>query len=830
MLSAYKLDARFDKIKTPELIKILQTDTKNGLTENEARERLVFFGANELQKTKPLSWIPKLLSYFKNPLIVILLIASSISFITNNLQGAIIILIMALLSVGLDFQQEHRSSKAAAKIAEKLSLKSTVLRNGQKIITATKNLVPGDIIILSAGDIVPADGRLISADDLFINESVLTGESFPVEKIPAASELATLFSGTTVVSGYGQMLITSIGRYTEYGKIAEDLKKPSNPTPFEKGIKSFGFLIIKVIIFIVLIIFIINAFQKRDWVGSLIFSIAVAVGVTPELLPMIMSVNMTKGSVAMSKKGVIVKRLNAIPDFGSMDVLCTDKTGTLTEDKITMVKHLGPLGEESQKVLELAYLNGFFETGIKSILDKAILDFRKINVEAWKKIEEIPYDYFRRRSSIVVKSSDQVIMIAKGAPEEIFSICGDVKAASQKIYENLSRQGFRVLAVASKSTPEKPKYSKEDEVGMTFNGFIAFYDPPKISAKETVKFMKQYGVDVKILTGDSPLVAEKICNDLEIPNLGMVSGEKLDMEKMSFIELSSLVKNNNIFARFSPQQKEKIIKILKETGLTVGYLGDGVNDTPSLKAADVGISVDNAVDVAKETADIILMNKGLEELMEGVLLGRKTFGNTMKYLMMGLSSNFGNMFSMIGASLFLPFFPMLPGQILLNNFLYDASQLSIPSDKVDSEYLKKPKHWDMKFIKKFMVIFGPVSSIFDFITFFVLYKIWHLSGGAFQTGWFIESLATQTLVIYIIRTRKTPFFKSRPSIYLVATTSLAIIIGALITYSRVGYFFQFVPIAFKVLLSLALVVIIYLILVELTKYFFYKKIYRQQKI
>lgn len=803
-----------------------------GLSSQEAKERLKQYGLNELAGKRKLSGFLKFISYFKDPLIILLIISAIISGITGEFKSMAVILIMVFLSVILNFYQEHKSNQAAEKIAKKLATKALVIRDGQTQEIITKYLVPGDIIALSAGDIIPADADLIEADDFYVNESVLTGESFPAEKNPQDKKGKMIFSGTNVVSGFAKAIITKTGINSEYGKIASELRSTETPNAFELGIKSFGLLIIKIITFIVIIIFIINTLYHKDIIDSLIFAIAVAVGVTPELLPMIMSVNMARGSIKMAKKGVIVKRLNAIPDFGSMDILCTDKTGTLTQDKITVVKYLSTKGESDELVLRLAYLNGAFETGIKSLLDKAILDFKKINIKEAKKIAEIPYDFNRRRSSIVCLDQNKKWLITKGAPEEVFKICQmkNQKAAND-LYQSLSREGFRVLAIAAKTvTQSKQKYTIGDEKGLTLYGFIAFYDPLKKSASETIRFMKEHGIEIKILTGDSPLVAEKICQDLQIPITGIISGDELDIDNLSHQEIAIKARKNNIFARISPMQKEKIIETLKNDGSVVGYMGDGINDAPSLKIADVGISVDNAVDVAKETADIILMTKGLEELMEGVLEGRKTFGNTMKYLMMGLSSNFGNMFSLIGASLFLPFFPMLPGQILFNNLLYDTSQLAIPSDQVDQDYLRKPKHWDMGFIKRFMWVFGPISSVFDLITFYVLFAIFGLKDSLFQTGWFIESLATQVLVIYIIRTRKLPFIQSWPSKYLIMATLAIIAIGWSIALGPIGQVFDFSPLPLKVIGSIILIVLSYLMVTEIVKRFFYSRICRGDRI
>ncbi|MEI6836027.1 MAG: magnesium-translocating P-type ATPase [Candidatus Falkowbacteria bacterium] len=811
------------------------SSSPQGLNTKEAISRSLTFGYNQLDKVKKKSLLIKFLSYFKDPLIIILIVASLISGLTGQIRSMIIILTMIFLSVLLNFYQEHKSSKAAEKIAKRLAIKARILRDGQEQELDTKYIVPGDIILLSAGDIVPADGKIISADDFFLNESSLTGESLPVEK--TASENNAVFSGTNVISGYCQFLVTAIGLATEFGQIAQNISKPEVLNAFEKGIKSFGFLIIRVIAVIVAIIFLINALMGKGYFNSFLFALAVAVGVTPELLPMIMSVNMAKGAIKMAKGGVLVKRLNSIPTFGSIDVLCTDKTGTLTEDKITVIKHVDIFGADSKAVFKSAYINGSFETGIKNILDHAILEHETLDLTSYTKIEEIPYDFNRKRSSVFSQQNGVITMFTKGAPEELFKICNtyfeqeDIKPITpeilntiKKVYDDLSSQGFRILAIAEKNIKtKKEKYEYAEETELTLRGFMVFYDPPKIDVKETLVFMKEHGVAVKILTGDGPLITKKICSDLGLPVDEIITGDELDLNVLSDDEIYKRIKNATICARMSPSQKEKIISELKRNGLIVGYLGDGINDAPSLKTADVGISVDNAVDVAKETADIILMRKGLKELMNGIIEGRKTFSNTMKYLLMGLSSNFGNMFSMIGASLFLPFFPMTASQILLNNFIYDTSQLSIPSDNVDAEYLKKPKHWDMKFIKKYMIIFGPISSIFDFLTFYVLYGLFHFDTATFQAGWFIESLATQILVIYIIRTQKIPFIQSRPSKYLVYTTLGAVFLGIILTTEGLGSFFGFKPLPLKAFVAIFVLVIIYLVLMELVKHKFYKR-------
>lgn len=829
----------FENYKTKDTESLLREleSSANGLSENEARARALIFGRNQISETKKSHALLDLLRHFKDPMVLILIFASIISSFAGETKNAVIIISMVFISVALNFYQEYRSNKAAEKLVKKLALMATVTRDGAKKEIPARYIVPGDIIFLAAGDIAPADGRLIKADDFFINEAALTGESFPVEKneISKAENGQIIFSGTNVISGSAIYVAARTGFNTEFGKIAEKMERPEEANAFEIGVKNFGYLIIKVTIFIVLVIFLINAFLKHNYFESFIFSIAVAVGLTPELLPVILSVNMARGAVKMSKKGVIVKRLNAVPDFGSMDILCTDKTGTLTEDKITMVKYVDVFGEVSEEVLRQAFINGYFETGLKSPLEKAILDFRHINVSKVRKIDEIPYDFLRKRLSVIVGEENGVLMVTKGAPEEIFKISSSYKkgnkiikiensdrAKFKKLYDDYSSGGFRVLAVAIRTEiEEKKSYPTSDEQDMILTGFVAFYDPPKKDVKETVEFMKGHGIEIKIITGDSPLVTKKICDEIEMEVKGIINGNEIDV--LGDDALGVKASEANIFARFSPAQKNRLISVLKQRGFVVGYLGDGINDAPPLKSADVGISVNNAVDVAKETADIILLKKGLRELMDGVIEGRKIFGNTMKYMMMGLGSNFGNMFSLIGAALFLPFLPMLPAQILLNNFLYDFSQFAIPLDNVDKEYLMKPKHWNIVFIRDFMYIFGPISSIFDFLTFFLLFGVFGLHNAAFQTGWFIESLATQVFVIYIVRTRQIPFLQSRPSKYLVFSTIAVVLAGIIFATTPAGSYFGFEPLSLQVLGFIFVLVIIYLLIVEIAKHFFYKR-------
>ena len=815
-----------------------------GLTSQEAERRLEIYGYNELAKRKRRTAIVDFLFHLRSPLVIILLLAGVISIFFGEIINATLIFSMVIISVVLDFYQESKAGKAAEMLKEKVTTTATVLRDNIKQEVKLSEIVPGDIVYLSAGDMVPADARVITARDLFVNQSALTGESFPVEKTATplkAKDVALtewnnyLFLGTSVVSGTATAVVVKTGNLTEYGKIAKKLVTREPETESERGLRRFGLLIMEITFLLVVFVFFINALYKRDVLDSLLFAVALAVGLTPELLPMIVSVNLSKGAIAMSKEGVIVKRLAAIQNFGSMDVLCTDKTGTLTENKITLVLHVDVEGNDDEKVLLYSFLNSYYQTGLKSPLDEAILRYKDIDVEGYQKIDEVPFDFTRKRVSIVVEHEGQRILIAKGAPEEIIKVCphcelldetvdltSELQRKIEQKYYDLSSEGFRVLGVSYKIVKEqKPAYSVTDESGMVFLGFVAFLDPPKETARESLRLLMKDGVKLKILTGDNELVTRETCQRLDFKIKGIVLGNEI--AQMHDDALARAVEEANIFARVTPAQKDRIMNALKNNGHVVGFLGDGINDAPSMKAADVGISVDNAVDVAKESADLILLQKNLRVLHKGILEGRKTFGNTMKYIMMGTSSNFGNMFSVAGASLFLPFLPMLPIQILLNNLLYDFSGSTIPTDNVDSEYVEKPKKLDVSFIRKFMIFLGPISSIFDFLTFFIMLFVFNATEPLFQTAWFLESLSTQTLVVFIIRTRKTPFYKSKPSKLLVFSSIIVVSLALIMPFTPLGALFRFVkpPAAFFIVL--AGLIVVYLVLVELVKNWFYKR-------
>ncbi|MEM0347953.1 MAG: magnesium-translocating P-type ATPase [Zestosphaera sp.] len=814
-----------------------------GLSSEEAQRRLKFFGYNELP-TKKRAAIIDFLSHFKSPLVIVLLIAGLISGFLKDVTDTVIIYTIILFSIILDFYQEHKAEREVEVLRQKVATKTTVLRDGVRKEVRLEEIVPGDVILLSAGDIVPADSRVISVKDLLVDESVLTGESFPVEKTDQPLESYDpsimkwnnyVFMGTSVVSGTATALVVRTGSLAEYGKIVKRLVKKRGETEFERSLRSFGYMIMQVTFLLVIFVFFINALYMRGVLDSLLFAVALAVGLTPELLPMIISINLSKGAVLMAKKNVIVKRLAAIQNLGSMNILCTDKTGTLTEGRVELVLYVDLNGNESNKVLLYSYLNSYYQTGIRSPLDDAILRFREIRIEDYKKIDEIPFDSVRKRLSVVVENQGQRLLITKGAPEEVIKISSfyedgevisnltdEVRRSIEKRYVGLSAEGYRVLAVAYKFLREdKPVYTVNDEKEMVFLGFIAFIDPPKETAREALKLLRNAGVEVKILTGDNELVTEKVCEYLGFNVKKVVTGSKI--AEMPDDALARVVEEANVFCRLTPAQKERIINTLINNGHVVGFLGDGINDAPSLKAADVGISVDDAVDVAKESADIILLQKDLRVLYDGVLEGRKTLGNTMKYILMSISSNFGNMLSVAIASLFLPFLPMLPIQILLNNLLYDFSQSAIPTDEVDVEYIEKPRRLDIHFIRLFMACFGPVSSLFDFLTYFIMLYIFKASEPLFQTAWFIESLASQTLVVLVIRTIKSPFWRSKPS-QLQLFTIITITASALaLPYTPLREIFRFTKPPATFYPALTAIIGAYLILADNIKNWFYKR-------
>lgn len=840
VVPAAKAELPFWQLPVTELMEHLNS-SPGGLGGAEAAARLIHFGPNLIHAERKRALILQFLAKFRNPLVIILLTASALSAFTGDGASFFIISAIVLISVTLDFVQEYRAAEAAERLRESVAVRGQVLREGKPLEIPLAEMVPGDVALLGAGDMVPCDGRVLEARDFFVNQALLTGEPFPVEKAPAElpeepdilTAANTVLLGTSVISGTAKVLMCRTGQNTELGEIAETLIAKAPPTAFELGTQRFGFLIMRMTVLLVLFVLLINAYFHRPWLDSFLFAVALAVGLTPELLPMVVSVTLSRGALRMADNKVIVKRLASIHNLGSMDVFCTDKTGTLTEARIHLERSMDPLGRESARVLELAYFNSFFETGLKSPLDEAILKHREIDATGWRKIDEVPFDFERRRVSVLIEDGSTRLLVVKGAPEDILRLSvsyeadGELRPLDEAAFgsvnaqfEALSKEGFRVLGIASRKVGmDHPHAVVSDETELIFAGFAAFLDPPKESTKGALAGLAADRVAVKIITGDNELVTQHIFAQLGLPVTGVLTGAEI--QQMDDLALTARVEQVNLFCRVKPAQKNRVILALKRRGHVVGYLGDGINDAPSLHSADVGISVDSAVDVAKAAADMILLERDLGVLHAGVIEGRRTFGNIMKYIMMGTSSNFGNMFSMAGASLFLPFLPMLPVQILLNNLLYDVSELPIPLDRVDDDYLSRPRHWDMNFIRNFMLVMGPVSSIFDFLTFYIMLAVFHAGEGLFHTGWFIESMATQVLVIFIIRTRKNPF-KSRPNPWLIACSMTVVALAVLLPFTPVGAYLGFVaPPAFFFFILIVMLVA-YLLAAEVIKQWFFR--------
>ena len=806
-----------------------------GLTSQAAAERLARYGPNEPAPARRRSAIVELLRLFANPLVLVLLIAAGASAALGEVTDAGIILAIVVLSNTLDFAQTRRSQRAVEHLQAQVAPKATVLRDGQWVDVRRTAVVPGDVVRLAAGDMVPADARLLESRDLYIQQAALTGESLPAEKQARGDAVSTqpdaenmVFLGTSVVSGTAKALIVTTGTATAFGDIAARLAAPPEPTAFERGLKDFSLFLTRTVFFLVLFLIIVGVLRHRDPLQSLLFAVALAVGLTPEFLPMIVSVTLANGAHAMARKKVIVKHLAAIQNFGSIDVLCSDKTGTITSGSMTLDQCLDPWGQASQRVLTLARLNSRNQTGIRSPLDEAILGTPQTDEEGlYRKVDEIPYDFERRRLSVVLEHESQRLLLTKGAPEGVLErtvaveregkvapLDAELRARCRASFDDLSRKGLRVLAVAYVMVEARDNYTTGDERNLILAGFVTFADKPLPDAAAALAGLRNAGVRVKIITGDSDLVTSQVCTQVGLDPGRVVLGEEI--EKMTDPALQAVAEETTVFARASPAQKNRILMALKHRGHVVGFMGDGINDAPSLHAADVGISVASAVDVAREAADIILIEPGLQVLTSGILEGRKALGNVMKYLLMGTSSNFGNMFSMAGASTFLPFLPMLPIQILLNNFLYDFSQVTIPTDNVDEEFVSRPRQWDIGLIRRFMLYVGPISSIFDFLTFYVLLHYFAASEPFFHTGWFVESLATQTLVIYVIRTMRNPL-GSRPSRPLLITTLLVVAIGAILPFTTLARPLGLVPLTAAFYLFVAAATVLYLIGVQLAK-------------
>jgi P-type Mg2+ transporter len=828
-----------------------------GLSETEAAARLKKSGPNLVARERKATIPEELWSRARNPLNALLLTLAAVSYFLGDVRAAVVIGAMVALAILTAFIQEHRSNEAAARLRAMVHTTASVRRSPAQsddpfCEIPMERLVPGDIVRLSAGDMIPADLRLLEAKDLFVNQSALTGESMPAEKHGEASSSEcqdafdlpnVCFMGANVVSGYGTGVVLQTGATTFFGQLAHEIAGRRVPTAFDLGINKFTWLMIRFILVMVPAVFLINGFTKHDWLQALLFAVAVAVGLTPEMLPMIVTVNLAKGAMAMSRKKVIVKRLNAIQNFGAMDVLCTDKTGTLTQDRIILKRHLDIQGNDSDRVLQYAFLNSHFQSGLRNLLDKAVLSHveleQTLNIGAgYSKIDEIPFDFSRRRLSVVVAREDgKHILICKGAVEEVFAACSSYcldaeegrldqshfEAAKQQTMA-LNADGFRVVAVAYREVDaSKTTYAIADEADLTLLGYIAFLDPPKESAREAIAALARKGVQVKVLTGDNEIITRKICHEVQLDPGEILLGARI--AAMSDAELAEIADRTTVFAKLNPAQKEQVVRALHAKGHVVGFLGDGINDSPALKAADVGISVDTAVDIAKESADIILLEKSLLVLQEGVTEGRKVFANITKYIKMGASSNFGNMFSVLGASIFLPFLPMAPIQVLTNNLLYDFSQTTIPTDNVDEEYLASPRKWDIGNIFKFMVFIGPISSIFDYATYGMMLYVFDAWGNPslFQTGWFVESLLTQTLIIHIIRTARIPFIESHASPALIATTVIICTIGMALPFTWAGAALGFSPLPWLYWPLVAAMLVTYAILTHLVKVWFIRK-------
>ncbi len=826
----------------------------SGLSAPEVEARLKRDGLNEIAREKRTSPLMRLWDNVKNPLVILLIALGVLSYLTGDLRAMIVIFVMVVLGVVLRFFQELRADNAAEKLKAMVNTTATVVRDSKDTEVPLKLLVPGDIIRLNAGDMVPADMRILSAKDLFLNQAALTGESLPIEKkaAPASADVQNplelpdiCFLGSNVESGTATGVVVHTGDRTYFGSLAASIVGQRQLTSFDKGVNQFTWLMIRFIVIMVPAVFLLNGLSKHDWAQAFLFAMAVAVGLTPEMLPMIVTVNLSKGALAMARKKVIVKRLNAIQNFGAADVLCTDKTGTLTQGKIVLEKHLDVHGDESERVLQYGYMNSYFQTGLKNLMDEAILDHGHLEEDLkiktdYRKIDEIPFDFQRRRMSVIVEDKqNQHILICKGAVEEIMRLSPRVEvggkvldvqpehdAHRKQLVQGLNAQGFRVVAVAYKVIPgdnDEPHYGTQDEADMTLLGFLAFLDPPKETATEALKRLQALNVDVKILTGDNEIITTYICKQVGMPVDKILLGSQI--EAMSEAELAEAASVTSIFAKLAPAQKEHIIHALQSKGHVVGFMGDGINDAPALKAADVGISVDSAVDIARESSDIILMENSLLVLEQGVLEGRRVFGNIIKYIKMAASSNFGNMFSVVGASAFLPFLPMLPIQVLTNNLLYDFSQTAIPTDTVDADWLTKPRKWTIGEIQRFILFIGPISSIFDYLTFFIMLYVFNAGSNPalFHTGWFVESLFTQTLIIHVIRTNKIPFIQSRASWPLIITSIIIVAVGAWLTVSPLADTLGFVPLPPLYWLLLAIMLPCYVILTQVVKTWFYRR-------
>ena len=832
---------QFWSVPSLELLQQLQT-TPEGLMSDEVQRRLLRYGSNLLKPKKKSDALTLLLAQFKSPIILILIFAAGLSFFLHNPIDAVIILVIVLVSGFLGFWQERGAVNAVEKLYAIVQITTTVVRNGDSKEVPIEEVVPGDIVFIKASDVIPGDCLLLESKDLFVDEATLTGETYPVEKsigtlppeTPLSQRTNSLFMGTHVVSGSARAVVIRTGKETEFGKVSERLKLRPPETEFEHGVRRFGYLLMEITLVLVIAIFAINVYFARPILESFLFALALAVGLTPTLLPAIISINLAHGAKRMALDKVIVKRLASIENFGSMNVLCSDKTGTLTEGVVKLHSALNVDGHESEKVLLYAFLNSSYETGFMNPIDEAIRKHRQFDLLGYQKLDEVPYDFIRKRLSILISKGDTHLMVTKGALSNVLAVCSSAEIAEGRIvdivtvkervqqhFEEFSRKGFRTLGVAYKDTVSDTVITREQETDMTFLGFLILFDPPKPGIIETIRQLKHLGVSLKIITGDNRLLAANVSQQVELLNPHILTGG--DLHQMSDEALLKRVNDVDVFAEVEPNHKERIILALKKAGHVVGYMGDGINDASALHIADVGISVDSAVDVAKEAADIVLLEKDLNVLVQGVREGRTTFANTLKYVFMASSANFGNMFSMAGASLFLPFLPLLPKQILLTNLLTDFPEMTIATDSVDRELVEKPRRWNIQFIRNFMLTFGLLSSVFDYLTFGVLLLILHATTDQFRTGWFIESVISASVTVLVIRTRKS-FFRSKPGKYLLMATLLIVVVTILFPFTPLAGLLGFQPLPMTILLVIGMIVVLYIIAAEITKRSFYKRV------
>lgn len=830
----------FWSVPSAELLQQLQT-TPQGLTKDDARQRFIRYGANLLKPTKRSNTLTLLISQFRSPLILILIFAVGLSFFLHDPVNAGIILTIVIVSGLLGFWQEWGAANAVDKLLSIVQIKADVLRDDAIMEIPVEEIVSGDIVMLNAGDVIPGDCLIIESKDLFVDEAALTGETYPEDKMPGilqeetplAQRTNTLFMGTHVVSGSAKALVVNTGKDTEFGKVSERLAHRPSETEFERGVRRFGYFLMEVTLLLVIIIFAVNVYLARPVLDSFLFSLALAVGLTPQLLPAIISINLAHGAKYMALKKVIVKRLASIENFGSMNVLCSDKTGTLTEGVVHLKAALNVDGDESEKVLLFAYLNSFYEKGFTNPIDEAICSYRTFDLSDYRKLDEEPYDFVRKRLSILVSKGSAHLMITKGALQNVLDACSkaenssgaivdieEVREEIQRRFEELSSQGLRTIGIAYRDLGSASQITKDHEAYMTFLGFLVLFDPVKSGIVDTITDLRLLGISLKIITGDNRLVASHLSQQIGLSNTRILTGREL--RRMSDEALLKQVNEADVFAEVEPNQKERIILALKKAKNVVGYMGDGINDASALHAADVGISVESAVDVAKDTADIVLLEKNLAVLVQGVQEGRRTFANTLKYVFMATSANFGNMFSVAGASLFLPFLPLLPKQILLTNLLTDFPEMAIATDDVDRELVEKPRKWDIKFIKRFMIFFGIISSVFDYITFGVLLIILKADPVFFRTGWFVESVLSASLVVLVIRTRK-PFFKSTPGSYLLITTLLIASVVMVLPYLHFSTLLGFKPLPANFILALIIILFAYIVTAEVGKKIFYQR-------